>query len=182
MKFWRYLGCTIARIFFSIIFIIAGVKKFFTYSSTKASIGSMLSMWDSYQSSAFVEWFVHFIGSYVGFFIIIAAILEVVGGLIVLIGIKPRIGAFLLLVFLVPTTVIMHPFWLYDPNAAYVQMTAFLKNLSIIGALFFIWAYDDGYYSKKETSGVDDSQKEFEELEQDQIHHHFPEEPPEEHH
>ena len=181
MKFWRYLGCTIARICFSIIFLVAGVKKFLAYGAMKASVGSMLSVWNAHQTDGFVGWMVNIIGNYVGFFLILAAVLEVIGGLFILIGIKPRIGAFLLLIFMIPTTIFMHPFWLYDPNAANIQVVMFLKNLAIIGALFFIWAYDDGYCHKKSHCGPCGSSHEPDHSGQ-MDHHDFPQEPPEEHH
>lgn len=152
MKFLKYLATTIGRILFSIIFIMAGIKKIFSWGSAKASIGTMLATWDAYNPTGFIGWMVNIIGNYVVFFIVLALALEIIGGLFILSGIKPRIGAFLLLVFMLPTTVFMHPFWLYAPNAgsmSEIQFVMFFKNLSIIGALFFIWAYDYGYRKTK---------------------------------
>jgi len=72
----------------------------------------------------------------------VAGIIALLGGLMLLFGFYARIGAILLFVFLVPVTLFMHRFWgSGDPGALQMQMTNFMKNLSLIGAtLFFMYA------------------------------------------
>ena len=64
----------------------------------------------------------------------IAGIMSAVGGLSVLTGFHARIGAWILVAFLVPVTVMMHGFWrLDDPVAIHTQQAMFMKNLALIG-------------------------------------------------
>lgn len=57
------------------------------------------------------------------------------GGLSVLLGIWPDLGALLLVVFLVPTAVLMHPFWKEsDPQNRYMEQIQFMKDVSLAGA------------------------------------------------
>lgn len=57
------------------------------------------------------------------------------GGLSILSGIYPRIGILFLLIFLLPTTFIMHNFWaVSDPSLKMVEMINFLKNMAFFGA------------------------------------------------
>ena len=72
----------------------------------------------------------------------LAGIIALVGGLMVMVGFYARIGAILLFVFLVPVTLFMHRFWgAGDAQMHQMQMTNFIKNLSLIGAtLFFMYA------------------------------------------
>jgi putative oxidoreductase len=57
------------------------------------------------------------------------------GGLSVLLGIWPDLGALLLVVFLVPTAVMMHNFWREtDPDNRYMEMIQFFKDLGLAGA------------------------------------------------
>lgn len=57
------------------------------------------------------------------------------GGLMLLLGIWPKAGAWLVLAFLVPTTLMMHRFWgLSDPQMAQMQQINFMKNLAMMGA------------------------------------------------
>lgn len=75
----------------------------------------------------------------------ISGVIAIVGGLSVMLGFHARFGALLLLLFLLPVTLIMHDFWsVTDPQMAQQQMTAFLKNLSMIGAAVLIMFYGAG--------------------------------------
>jgi putative oxidoreductase len=78
----------------------------------------------------------------------LAGILALVGGLSIALGYRARLGALLLIVFLVPVTLFMHRFWgLPDPQAAMMQKVNFMKNLSLIGACLLIAYHGSGPYS-----------------------------------
>ena len=69
----------------------------------------------------------------------INALAMIVGGLLLSIGLFPRLAATILLGSMVPTTVVGHPFWQEeDAGARAQQLTQFLKNLSTIGALLLV--------------------------------------------
>jgi len=75
----------------------------------------------------------------------LSGILALAGGLSVLLGYHARFGAFLLLVFLVPVTLIMHRFWgVPDPQMRALQQVMFLKNLSMIGGALVLMYYGAG--------------------------------------
>jgi putative oxidoreductase len=75
----------------------------------------------------------------------LSGILALVGGLSVLLGYRARFGAFMLLLFLVPVTLVMHKFWgLSDPQMAMMQRANFMKNLSLIGAALVLMYYGAG--------------------------------------
>ena len=62
-------------------------------------------------------------------------VLLVAGGLSVLVGFLPVVGLLLLIIFLVPTSVIMHNFWtVQDPQQRAAEQINFLKNLALTGA------------------------------------------------
>lgn len=66
--------------------------------------------------------------------------LGLVGGLSVLLGVYPDLGALLLVVFLVPVTLMMHAFWKEtDPMAKQNENIAFLKNLGLIGGALILF-------------------------------------------
>jgi putative oxidoreductase len=75
----------------------------------------------------------------------VSGIIALLGGLSVLIGFHARVGAFLILLFLIPVTLIMHNFWsVTDPKMAQMQMTHFMKNLALIGGAVLIAFYGAG--------------------------------------
>lgn len=58
-----------------------------------------------------------------------------VGGLSILLGYKAKAGAWLLIIFLVPTTFMMHNFWKSETAfAATMHNYCFWKNISLLGA------------------------------------------------
>jgi putative oxidoreductase len=75
----------------------------------------------------------------------VSGILALVGGLSVLLGLRTRIGAWLLVVFLVPVTLMMHAFWtVSDPAAHQLQMVMFLKNLGLLGGALLLAYFGAG--------------------------------------
>ena len=74
----------------------------------------------------------------------VVIVLELVGGLLVLLGFYTRWGAVALLVFLVPVTAIMHNFWAYEGAEGMQHMINFMKNISIMGGLLMVFALGPG--------------------------------------
>ena len=69
-------------------------------------------------------------------------VMIVVGALMVLLGVWADLGALLLLVFLVPTAVVMHGFWnLTDPQSKQMEQSQFLKDISLAGAALMLFAF-----------------------------------------
>lgn len=67
-----------------------------------------------------------------------AIVFLLAGSVSLFLGFKVRIGALLLIAFLIPATLIFHNFWALEGDAAQMQMIQFLKNLSILGGLLFV--------------------------------------------
>ncbi len=74
----------------------------------------------------------------------IAVVLEIVGGLMVLVGLHARWGGVLLLLFLVPVSVIMHDFWAAPADQKQIEMVNFMKNVSIMGGILMVVALGAG--------------------------------------
>src|SRR5688572_1360187 len=76
-----------------------------------------------------------------GVLVPVAGLFLIIGGLSVLLGYHARVGAALLLLFLVPVTFYMHRFWgIDDPAMAQMQQVHFIKNVSLMGgALLLIY-------------------------------------------
>lgn len=61
-------------------------------------------------------------------------LLLLIGGVSVLTGLYPLIGVVALVLFLIPTTFIMHNFWaIQDAQMKMVEMVNFNKNLALLG-------------------------------------------------
>jgi putative oxidoreductase len=81
-----------------------------------------------------------------------SGVLAFVGGLSVLLGYRARIGAWLIALFLIGVTPMMHKFWgITDPMAYQMQFIMFMKNVSMLGGALVIsqlgsgpWSLDGG--------------------------------------
>jgi putative oxidoreductase len=113
----RYL-VALGRLFYSLIFVVAGFGHF-----TQQEI--------AYAAAQGIP--------IAGVLVPASGIMAIVGGLSVLLGFHGKVGAWLLVLFLVPVTLTMHNFWAEkDPMMQQIQMAMFLKNISMLGsALFF---------------------------------------------
>jgi len=117
----------LGRFFFALIFLMAGANHF-----SKQSIGYAVSAGVPLASIA-----VPFSG-----------VLAIAGGLSILLGYRAKLGGWLIVLFLVPVTLMMHKFWLVqDPMMAQIQMILFMKNVSMLGAALLISQFGAGPFS-----------------------------------
>ncbi|MCC6323548.1 DoxX family protein [Candidatus Nomurabacteria bacterium] len=66
----------------------------------------------------------------------LTGVLLVLGGLGFFLNVQVVQSAFILLIFMIPTTLIMHAYWKEkDPASRATEHAAFMKNLALIGAL-----------------------------------------------
>lgn len=75
----------------------------------------------------------------------LSGILALAGGLSVLLGYRAKVGAWLIALFLVPVTLMMHKFWaVHDPMMAQIQLIMFMKNVAILGGALLISQFGAG--------------------------------------
>src|SRR5579872_4403366 len=80
--------------------------------------------------------------------VLVSGIIALIGGLLILFGFKAKLGAWLIVIFLVPVTPMMHNFWaVKDPMMHGMQMANFLKNLSMLGGALLIAYFGAGPWS-----------------------------------
>lgn len=117
----------LGRFFFALIFLLSGANHF-----SKQTIAYAASQGVPLASIA-----VPFSG-----------VLALVGGLSILLGYRAKIGAWLIVLFLVPVTFSMHKFWgVTDPMTAQIQMIMFMKNISMLGGALLISQFGAGSFS-----------------------------------
>lgn len=98
----------------------------------------------------------HFSAQYIGYaaqqgvpaaslLVPLSGVIATAGGLSIALGYKAKVGAWLLVLFLVPVTFTMHNFWaVTDPMMRGVQLAMFMKNLSMLGAALLIAHFGAG--------------------------------------
>lgn len=117
----------IGRILFSLIFIVKPLEHF---SERMINHGAAMGL-------PMANVFVPFWG-----------IVAILGGLSILLGFKAKIGAWLIVIFLIPTIIYMHPFWSAEGQfAQMMQGFCFWKNVSLLGAALMIAYTGSGPFS-----------------------------------
>ncbi len=83
-----------------------------------------------------------------GFLVPVSGLLALVGGLSILLGYKTKIGAWLIVIFLIPVTIALHNFWaVKDPMAQQMHMAMFMKNVAMLGGALLLAYFGAGPYS-----------------------------------
>lgn len=90
------------------------------------------------------------------FAVALTGALLLAGGLSILFGVRPRVGIALLVVFLLPTSAMMHDFWsVPDPVQRVVEMTSFMKNMALAGAALMLLAVPEPWLGSLSTQRPD---------------------------
>jgi putative oxidoreductase len=123
-SFWQGGVVVLGRFFFALIFLMAAPNHF-----TKQTIAFAASQGVPLASIA----------------VPLSGVVAIAGGLSILLGYRAKLGAWLIAVFLVPVTLMMHKFWLVqDPMMAQIQMILFMKNVSMLGGALLISQFGAG--------------------------------------
>jgi len=77
----------------------------------------------------------------------IALVIELLGGLAILLGLFTRFTSWILFLYLIPTTFLFHNFWAFQGMDRIDTMIHFEKNLAIMGGLLILATYGAGAYS-----------------------------------
>jgi putative oxidoreductase len=75
---------------------------------------------------------------------IVAILIELGGGLMLVLGWKARWAAAAMLVFTALAALIFHNFWAVPPDQAQNQMIHFMKNISMMGGLLYVLVHGSG--------------------------------------
>jgi len=121
MKQLQDLAAPLGRVLLALMFVLAGINKISGYAGMQGYMESM---------------------GVPGALLPVVIVLEVLGGLLLMLGWHTRITAFLLAGFTIIATLIFH-----SNLGDQTQMLFFMKNLSITGGLLMVVAHGAGPYS-----------------------------------
>lgn len=82
-----------------------------------------------------------------------AILVELGGGILLIVGRNARLAAAALFIFTAMTALFFHNFWAVPPAEAQNQMINFMKNISMMGGLLLVIVHGSGPFSLN--SGTD---------------------------
>jgi putative oxidoreductase len=126
-SFWQGVVVVLGRFFFALIFLAAAPNHFSKQTAAfSASQGVPLA----------------------AIAVPLSGLVAIVGGLSILLGYRTKLGAWLIVLFLIPVSFMMHKFWtVTDPMMAQIQMIMFMKNVSMLGGALLISQFGAGPFS-----------------------------------
>ena len=130
---------SLARVLLPILFIVEGIGKFRNVSGVARMLQTSGMPVPVQLEAIGVSRFV-----LLGYLV---ALIEVVCGLMVVVGYRTRFAALVLALFVAATIVVAHPFWTMEGQIRALNQTLALKNLSIMAGLLIVAALGAGRYS-----------------------------------
>jgi len=121
MERFQDISMLLGRVFLSLIFIVSGFNKITDYAGTQGYMESM---------------------GVPALMLPLVIILELLGGIAILIGFKTRIVALLFIGFNVISALLLH-----SDFGDQTQTTMFMKNIAIAGGFLLLFAQGAGAYS-----------------------------------
>lgn len=130
------IGLLLGRVFIAQIFLQSGINKIFNFSQTAQFMAS-------HGMHAVPMW------------LVLAILFELTGTALLIAGFFTRIGALLLIMFMIPVTFVFHLDF-----AVRLQAIMFMKNIAIIGGLFMVLCTGPGKFSMDAKKRYKDLSKE----------------------
>ncbi len=121
----------IARVFLAFIFFFEAYDSIRHFKATKEAMTSYGITWNQ------------------DILLSCCLFLLILGGILVLIGYRSKLGAIMLLIYFIPVTFILHSWWNDPGDIKRIQSILFMKNLAIMGGLLMVVVNGSGKYSVK---------------------------------
>jgi putative oxidoreductase len=115
----------VGRLLIAALFIVAGIRKIMMFSG---SVGYFTKLGFPMPEA----------------FTVLAIVVEIGAAILLIVGWRTRLAAWLLALFVVIATFMAHRFWEFDAAQQANQLNHFLKNLAIVGGLMFVAAFGPG--------------------------------------
>src|SRR5262245_58764948 len=125
---WQSTMALLGRLMIAAIFLTSGIAKL---TDTPGTVEHMVKAGIPYAETL----------------ALVAGAAEILGAIALIFGVLTRAGAFGLLLYMLPTTLIFHAFWNFEGAERMPQMVNFMKNLAIMGGLAIAAAFGAGRIS-----------------------------------
>ena len=138
--FFSFIG----RTCLSLVFISSIINHILHWDEIHPYFIRLLQDWDSWlllyhpPFASQLEMVIQLMHSHLSSLIIIGMICAGIGSVAIFLGMK-HLGALLLLTYLIPETIIAHPFWIYQMGEVrQLHIALFLNNIGILGGVLIL--------------------------------------------
>jgi putative oxidoreductase len=131
------VAALVGRVMLALMFIISGFGKLGAFEDTTG-----------YMASAGLP----AVDPLLEVLLILTILIELGGGIAIVVGWRTRSAALLIFLFTVLVTLVFHRFWAAPPDEAMVQRLMFMKNMSVMGGLLVLFAFGPGKYARDDST------------------------------
>ena len=150
MSVFRLIVIYLGRLLLSGIFLVSALQEMLDWHSTEQYFLMSMTRWmNTFQPGEAMASALSEIFPWMPWFLLIAIVFKLVGSMLLILGCSVRLGATLLILFLIPTTLIVHCFWSLPVQDQPLEMVMFMKNISILGGLLVVLAFGKGNFASK---------------------------------
>lgn len=128
MKTYQSALNLIGRILIVALFLPAGLSKLAGFEGTLAYFASLGIPAPTFALAATI-------------------VIEIIGGIALLVGYKTRLVAIILAIFTLAAAVTGHAFWAAPADAAFIAQLLFFKNIAVMGGLLVLASAGAGSFS-----------------------------------
>ena len=122
----------IGRILLANIFLVSGFQKIPGFEATAGYMAAKMAGVDP---------------SLIKLMLVVSIVIELAGGLMLLVGWQARWAATAIFLWMIPVTFLFHAYWAVPAEETRMQFIQFQKNLAIMGGLLLLVGFGSGAYS-----------------------------------
>jgi putative oxidoreductase len=139
MNYLKNAIAAVARLFLSATFLVSGIMKMIYWKKTEMQFMKAIGDWQTYTAiPGTFQTFFNTVIAWAPMIVGVATFIEILGALLLLFGLKERLGAALLVIFLIPMTILMQHFWFPEGGERELQLSLFLRDLAVLGGLLIV--------------------------------------------
>jgi|GEM_PF-858376 len=142
-----YLG----RVFLSVVFLFSAMIEILNWAETEQYYTMIFTRWmHIYEGNQDIGLYLANLLSWLPTVLMIGIGVRVLGSILMILGWNVRLGAALLLLFVLSESLIVYDFWHLTGAEQTTAMLTFFKNLAIIGGLMVVLSFGKGIRKKQE--------------------------------
>lgn len=144
----------LGRVCLGFYFIFDAIGKIVDWQGEEQRIVHTLCNWLGYvQNNQIAEEVIQRFLSWAPALTLLFIVLGLVGGILVLLGMKVRVGAIFLFLLMLPIIFIGDPFWFCTGAERQLQLSQFLNDIGLLGGVFLLIAFGSAASGKKQAGG-----------------------------
>ena len=129
----------VGRMLIGTLFLVSGIGSLLNWEGVLQYFHTMIRVWEiaNHQHPTTAAFFFG-VQELAMPLVVAAVLLQLAGGVLMMLREHTKLGAAILVTFLIPATLFFQPFWFFVGQDQQLQQMMFLKNLAILGGLLYV--------------------------------------------